>query len=66
MGLMKINGQPVITPSNKMVVKEVKALAGIGPEEKLYRKNGQIIVDDKEIIETDDVEYGSVTDWVRG
>jgi hypothetical protein len=65
MGLMKINGTPILAPASQMPVREIKALARIRIEERLYCVDGRLL-DDDDVVPTDDQEYGSVTDWVRG
>lgn len=65
MGKTTVNGKEVVTPASKMKASELKELAGIPKKDKLYKKNGEV-VDDNEVVPTDDQEYGAVTDWDRG
>lgn len=65
MGLTRINRQAIVTPSDRMEVAKLKELAGVPAHERLYDANGRVL-NDREVVPTDDREYGSVGDWERG
>lgn len=65
MGKTMVNGKPVVTPASEATVSELKELADIPPNEKLYNKDGRVL-EDNEVVPTDHTEYGAVTDWRRG
>jgi len=65
MGRTKVNQREVVTPLPRMKVAELKELALVPASDKLYDKTGRVLQDD-EIVTTDDAEFGAVTDWTRG
>ena len=65
MGKRKVNEREIVAPASTMRVSEIKELALVPVQNKLYSKDGRILGDD-EIVGTDDAEYGAVTDWTRG
>ena len=65
MGLMRINGKDLPAPQDAMTVAEIKELAGIPHNERLYKKGGQVL-DDHEVVPTEGAELGAVTSWERG
>ena len=66
MGLPKINNQTVVTPADRMSVAELKSLGEISELERLYDLQSGRALDDAEVVDTRDAEYGSTTDWERG
>ena len=65
MGRTKVNQREVVTPMPRMKVAELKELALVPTKDKLYDKTGRVLRDD-ELVNTDDAEFGAVTDWTRG
>ncbi len=66
MGLPRINNQTVVTPADRMIVAELKSLGEISELERLYDLQSGRVLDDAEVVDTRDAEYGSTTDWERG
>jgi len=65
MGMMYVNGKAIVTPAEKMTAAEIKDLAGIPRNERLYEKGGKVL-DDDDVIPTEGRELGAVTHWDRG
>ena len=65
MGLTKVNQRAVVTPANEMQVATLKELAGVPAHERLYDATGRVL-NDLEVVSTQDQEYGAVGDWERG
>lgn len=65
MGKTVVNEKAVVTPGSEMKVSDLKELADVPEHEKLYTKDGRVL-DDNEVVPTNDAEYGAVTDWTRG
>ncbi|MEY3556873.1 MAG: hypothetical protein RLZZ580_2930 [Cyanobacteriota bacterium] len=65
MGKTRINNREIVTPAPQMPVRDLKELAGIPAHEVVYDQAGHVL-DNNQIVPTDDTQYGSVTDWVRG
>jgi hypothetical protein len=62
---MVIDGRTVETTGSVIRVSRLKELARIPAWEKVYSKQGQILEDD-DVVTTEQAEYGVVTDWTRG
>lgn len=65
MGKTRINNREIVAPADQMPVRELKELAGIPAHEVVYDQAGQVL-DNNQIVPTNEAQYGSVTDWVRG
>lgn len=65
MGRTLVDGKPIVTPGALVKVSELKQLAQVPAQEKLYSKDGQVL-DDDAVVPADHAEYGVVTDWTRG
>ena len=65
MGKLRINNNEHVTPADKMSVADIKQLAGIPQNERLYQKGGKVL-DDQEIISTENADLGAATSWERG
>lgn len=66
MGLPKVNNKVIVTPKDRMTVIEFKRLADISKLERLYELQTGRVLEDVEVIDTREAEYGSTTDWERG
>ena len=65
MGKVNINSREIVAPAAEMKVKELKELADVPAHEKLYAADGRIL-DDDEVVPTEDARYGAIPDWDRG
>ena len=65
MGKVNINNRDLVAPAAEMSVKELKELADVPAHDKLYTQDGRVL-DDNEVVPTEDARYGAVTDWERG
>ena len=65
MGTMKINGKDLVAPADERSVEEIKELAGVPRNERLYRKDGQVL-EDRDVVDTEGADLGVTTAWERG
>ncbi len=65
MGKVNVNNREIVAPAAEMKVKELKELADVPPHEKLYTPDGRIL-DDNDVVKTEDARYGAIPDWDRG
>ena len=65
MGKMKVGEKVVVAPASELSAAEVKKLGGVSNEAKLYDAEGNLL-DDDEIVSTEETTYGVVTGWRRG
>jgi len=66
MGLTRINNNPVVAPTAEMTVRDLKRLAGISELERLYELDSGRVLNDTEVIDTNETEFGATLDWERG
>jgi hypothetical protein len=66
MGLPKINGKAIVTSQDQMTVAAFKRVAEISALERIYDLPTGRVLEDTEVIDTREAEYGSTTDWERG
>lgn len=65
MGKTYINNKPVIAPADRVTVAKLKELANVPANKRLYDKAGKVL-DDRDVVDTDEAEFGVVPDWTRG
>ena len=65
MGKVIINNRETVAPAAEMQVKDLKELAEVPAHEKLYTPDG-LVLDDDEVVPTEDARYGAIPDWDRG
>lgn len=65
MGKMQVNQREFVAPMEEMTVSDVKKMAQIPANEVLYDLKGQVLADNQ-VVSTNETQFGSVTDWVRG
>lgn len=65
MGMTKVNQKSIVTPFAEMEVAKLKELAGVPAHERLYDATGRVL-NDNEVVPTEEQEYGAVGDWERG
>lgn len=65
MGKVMVNKKELVAPGKDIKVKELKDLADLPGNTRLYDREGNIL-DDNQVVPAQDAEYGAVTDWERG
>lgn len=65
MGAMKINNKTVVAPNDQITVREAKALANLPANHRLYDRSGKVL-EENEVIDTNETEFGVVQEWERG
>ena len=65
MGKVNVNSREIVAPAAEMKVKELKELADVPAHEKLYSAEGRVL-DDDDVVATQDTRYGAIPDWDRG
>ena len=68
MGKLTVNNKLYDTPAPNITLREVKELAQIPKNNKVYNKNGDIL-EDSDVLELNDekpVELGNINSWTRG
>lgn len=66
MGLIRLNNKPIVTPKDKITVRELKRLADISALERIYELDSGRVLVDTDVIDAENAEYGSTLDWQRG
>ena len=65
MGTVNVNNREIVAPSAEMKVKDLKELADVPAHEVLYGPGGRVL-DDEEVVPTEDTRYGAIPDLDRG
>jgi hypothetical protein len=66
MGMTRLNDKQVLAPTREMKVEDLKALAGIPKHEVLYEPKSGRVLQDHDVVPTEEADYGVVADWQRG
>ena len=65
MGKVSVNNTEIVAPGKEIKVKELKDLANLPENTKLYDEEGNIL-EDEQVVPAQDARYGAVTEWERG
>ena len=65
MGKVTVNNKELVAPAKEIKVKELKDLADLPDNSKLYDKDGNLLTDEQ-VVPAQDAKYGSVQEWERG
>lgn len=65
MGKVTVNNKEVVAPGKEATVKQLKELADLPENTRLYDEQGNIL-SDEQVVPAQDTKYGAVTEWERG
>ena len=65
MGKVIVNNKEIVAPGKEIKVKELKDLANLPQNSKLYDEEGNIL-EDEQVVPAQDATYGAVSEWERG
>lgn len=66
MGRMKVNEKDLVTPADEMTAADIKELAGVPRNKRLYERRGGKVLDDNEVVRTEGADLGAVGSLERG
>lgn len=66
MGKMTVQGRDFVTPKDEMTVGEIKELAGIPRNERVYQKDGKVFESDADVVKTENAHLDVMPAFERG